>query len=209
MIRALSLVLISAFLLSSCAQPHRFAGFPYDPVLDAPAVTGIAGDDTPFNLLDLPEKIKLVFFGYTSCPDICPLTLSSMNSAYSQLSETQRREVAVVLISLDPERDTPERLGTYLRAFNPAFYGVHVPLEQLEQLKQDFKLFADKRSLDTGLATKDYLIDHTAAIFVIDGQDKLRVLFSTDASPDNITDDVRYLLTGESHPIRSEEGDIK
>jgi protein SCO1/2 len=184
-----------AAILGGCGQSYEFAGTPFVPVLDAPEVTGAIRDGEDFVLSSLSQKVKLVFFGYTSCPDICPLTLSNLKSVYGQLTAPQRNDVAVLLISVDPQRDTPERLATYTEAFDPAFYGVHIPDDRLAQLLDEFNVFSGKRSL-TGTADDDaYLMDHTAVIFVVDGKNKLREIFPSNAPADQIAADVRYLLS--------------
>jgi protein SCO1/2 len=197
-IRIRAAVVCSLLLLSiglaGCGQTYEFAGTPFVPVLDAPDVTGVVGDGKDFTLSGLPEKVKLVFFGYTSCPDICPLTLSSLQNVYEQLSSPERADVAVVLISVDPQRDTPARLATYTAAFNPSFYGVHIPEERLTQLLDEFNVFAAKRSLTGGTDDTNYLMDHTAVVFVVDGKNQLREIFPSNAPADQIAADVRYLL---------------
>jgi protein SCO1/2 len=168
---------------------------PYVPTLDAPEVVGVIRDGEDFVLSDLPQKLKLVFFGYTACPDICPLTLSNLRSVYDQLTDSQRSDVAVVLISLDPSRDTSAILAAYAEAFIPASYGVHVPEDALAQTLSDFNVFSAKRSVTEESGTNSYLIDHTAVIFVIDGKNQLREIFSSNAPADQIVADVRYLLS--------------
>ncbi len=182
-------------MLAGCSQSYEFAGMPFVPVLDAPEVVGVIRDGEDFALRDLPQKLKLVFFGYTACPDICPLTLSNLRSVYDQLTDSQRSDVAVVLISLDPLRDTPAILAAYAEAFIPASYGVHVPEDKLAQTLSDFNVFSAKRSVTEESGTNSYLIDHTAVIFVIDGKNQLREIFSSNASADQIAADVRYLLS--------------
>jgi protein SCO1/2 len=181
--------------IAGCGQSYEFAGTPFVPVLDAPNVTGEMGNGKDFILNKLSEKVKLMFFGYTSCPDICPLTMGNLQNVYEQLASTESADVAVILISVDPQRDSPTRLATYTAAFNPAFYGVHIPEERLIQLLDEFNVFAGKRSLTDPVKNPNYLMDHTSAIFVIDGKNQLREIFPSNAPPDQIAADVRYLLS--------------
>lgn len=186
---------VLAAVMAGCGQAYQFAGTPFVPPLDAPPVNGAIRSGEAFALRKLPVKVKLVFFGYTSCPDICPLTMSNLKSVYDQLSPAERSNVAVVLISVDPARDTPERLASYTAAFNPEFYGVHVPEAQLAQLLDAFNVFAGTRSVEGADDPNSYLVDHTAVIFVVDTKNQLREIFPSNAPADQIAADVRYLLT--------------
>lgn len=116
----------------------------------------------------------LLFFGYTFCSDVCPLTLAEMKAVVAELGE-DAKNVAVVFVSTDPERDTPERLAPYMQAFDPSFYGVNVPLEALDAVKKDYGVYAEKRFLENSQSTTDYLIDHTGWTYLIDGVGNLRL----------------------------------
>src|SRR5512147_1904939 len=109
----LALLIAAVIVLGGCGGPaYSFHGTPYNPVIPAPPLEGLQEGNTPFNLKDLPQKVKLVFFGYTSCPDVCPLTLANIKSVYEQLPPYMQQDVAAVFVSVDPERDTPDRLGS-------------------------------------------------------------------------------------------------
>lgn len=180
-------------LLSGCSQEYKFRGTPYDPVIPAPSVSGINLDNTPFALSELGERVKVVFFGYTFCPDVCPLTLSNMKSVYDSLSEAERAATAFVFITVDPARDTPERLAAYVGAFNPTFYGVQLQDDELVRVKQDYGVYAEKRVLEASQSAADYLIDHTAFVYIIDKENNLREIFAHDAPKDDIAADITYL----------------
>jgi protein SCO1 len=191
----LLLLLSVAILMAGCGGPaYSFHGTAYNPIIPAPALEGLQTGNAPFKLNDLPEKVKLVFFGYTFCPDVCPLTLANIKSVYEQLPPYQQKEVAAVFVSVDPERDTPDRLGEYARAFHPAFYGVQVPAAALEKVKQEYGVFAQKRELDASQSAAGYLVDHTAVVYLIDKDDKLRAIYPSDAPAADIAADVQYLL---------------
>lgn len=189
------LLLALSLLLAACGgPPYQFHGTAYDPVIPAPALVGVQAGDVPFDLRDLPEKVKLVFFGYTFCPDVCPLTLANMRAVYDLLPADRQQNVAAVFVSVDPERDTPERLGDYAHAFHPAFYGVHVPAETLEEVKQGYGVYSERRELESSESAAGYLIDHTAAVFLIDKDNNLRAVFSNEAPAAEIAADVEHLL---------------
>src|SRR5829696_6858259 len=96
----LPLLLLAAIALSGCGGPaYSFHGTAYNPIIPAPAIEGLQEGNTPFELKDLPQKVKLVFFGYTFCPDICPLTLANIKSIYERLPPYQQQDVAAVFVS--------------------------------------------------------------------------------------------------------------
>ncbi len=188
-----AVLLLVVLSLAACSKEHQFTGTPYDPILPAPELEGTNWDGQPFAISDLRGKVVLLFFGYTFCPDVCPLTLAEMKAVVAELGE-DAKDVAVVFVSTDPERDTPERLAPYMQAFDPSFYGVNVPLEALDAVKKDYGVYAEKRFLENSQSTTDYLIDHTGWTYLIDGASNLRAIYSVDMSPEQIAPDVAYLV---------------
>ncbi len=187
-------LLVISILLSGCADPYELRGTPYDPVIAAPQLTGTNLDGGSFRLADLQNQVKVVFFGYTFCPDICPLTLATMKNVYESLTPEEQAQLAVVFITVDPERDTPERLASYVGAFHENFYGVQLDENALAQAKKDYGVFAEKRTLDASQSAADYLMDHTAFVYIIDKNNNLREIFPHDVSKDDIAADLKYLI---------------
>lgn len=188
------LVVALLFLLGAC-NSHTFSGTVYNPVIAAPEIEGTQDDGTPFRLSDLRDKVALVFFGYTNCPDICPMTLGDMKQVETLLGD-KAKDVAIVFVSVDPERDTPERIAAYTNAFSPAFVGVHVPNDQLEGedgVKAAFGVFSEKRILDAS-NPNDYAVDHTGWTYVIDRKGNLREVLALDVPVEGIVKDIEYLL---------------
>ena len=118
----------------------------------------------------------------------------SMKNVYESLSEAEQAQLAVVFITIDPERDTPDRLASYVGAFNPTFYGVQLDDTALSQVKQDYGVYAEKRVLEASQSAADYLMDHTAFVYVIDKDNNLREIFSHDAPKADIAADVKHLI---------------
>ena len=187
-------LLVVSVLLGGCSDSYKFRGTPYDPVIAAPAISGTNHDNAAFRLADLKDKVKVVFFGYTFCPDVCPLTLGNMKNVYESLTPDEQAQLAVVFITVDPERDTPERLASYVGAFNKEFYGVNLDNAALSQAKKDYGVYAEKRVLEASQSAADYLMDHTAFVYVIDKDNNLREIFPHDAPKADITADVKYLI---------------
>lgn len=188
------LLLVLTLILSGCAQEYKLRGTPYNPIIPAPPINGVNLDNTPFALTDLEGRVKVVFFGYTFCPDVCPLTLANMKGVYDSLSENERTQTAFIFISVDPDRDTPDRLRAYVNAFNPEFYGLHIPEDELVQVKKDYGVYAEKNVLSASQSSADYLVDHTAFVYVIDKQNNLREIFPHDAPKADIAADIAYLV---------------
>jgi protein SCO1/2 len=187
------LLLILSVVISGCAQEYKLRGTPYNPVIPAPPIQGIKQDGTPFDLTSLQGRVKVIFFGYTFCPDVCPLTLANMKGVYEMLKEEERAQTAFIFITVDPERDTPERLAAYVSAFNPAFYGVHIPEDELTRVKKEYGVYAEKNTQVASQSAADYLVDHTAFVYIIDKRNNLREIFAHDAPKADIAADISYL----------------
>jgi protein SCO1 len=191
-LRVAAILLGVALLAAACGGRHTFNGAVYDPVIPAPELRGINKDGTPFAMSDLKGKVVLLFFGYTFCPDICPLALADMKAVKADLGE-RARDVAFVFVSVDPDRDTPAQLAAYVQAFDPAFYGVHVPPDDLDPIKRGYGVFAEKRVLDDTQSAAGYFVDHTGWTYLIDKQGDLRAVYDMSATPANVAADVAYL----------------
>lgn len=146
-------------------------------------------------LADYQGKIVVVFFGFTQCPDICPTALSQLAQAVDSLEETTQKNVQVLMISVDPARDTPTVLHDYVQLFHPEFEGLTGTAEQLHKTAQSFKAFYAKVP---SLQTDQYSMDHSASFYVLDQQGKARSLLDGDASPSDIAHDIRLLLEKKS-----------
>lgn len=192
-VRWIGLFVIIA-LLGGCADSYELRGTPYNPVIAAPQISGTNPDGSLFRLADLKDQVKVVSFGYTFCPDVCPLTLANMKTVYESLTMEEQAQLAIVFITVDPERDTPERLAGYVGAFHENFYGVQLDESALAQAKKEYGVFAEKRTLEASQSAADYLMDHTAFVYVVDKDNNLREIFPHDAPTADIAADLRYLI---------------
>lgn len=141
-------------------------------------------------LNDYQGKVTVVFFGFTQCPDVCPTALAELSQTMNLLDD-KADQVQVLLISVDPERDTPEVLSAYVGAFHPDFVGLTGNLEQLHTAAQSFKAYYAKAP---GPTPEQYTMDHTASFYVFDKKGEARVLIAGDASAPDIASDIRQLL---------------
>ncbi len=120
-----------------------------------------------FTEKDFIGNWSIVFFGFTSCPDICPTTMMDMNQVEKGLDEKWKKDTQFVFISVDPERDTVETLANYVPAFNKTFIGINLELSQLRQLTKNLGVsFMKTPAHDNN--PDNYMVDHTARWFIID-----------------------------------------
>ncbi len=141
-------------------------------------------------LEDFRGKAVVVFFGFTRCPDVCPTTLADMAIAMKQLGPDADR-VQVVMVTVDPERDTRELLAKYVPAFDARFLGLYGDLEATRRTAKEFKVYFEKRP---GKTPGEYSIDHSAQSYVIDTQGRLRLFVRHDRLTEDLAPDLRTLL---------------
>jgi protein SCO1/2 len=141
-------------------------------------------------LEDFRGKAVVVFFGFTQCPDVCPTTLADMAIAMKQLGPDAGR-VQVLMVTLDPERDTRELLAKYVPAFNPGFLGLYGDLEATRRTAKEFKVYFEKRP---GKTPGEYSVDHSAQSYVFDPQGRLRLFVRHDRIAEDLAPDLRVLL---------------
>lgn len=170
-------------------RPHTFHGTVIqspDPAFNF-TLTGSKGD---VSLSDYQGKLVLIYFGYTFCPDICPATLANVGQALRELG-SQADDIQLIMVSLDPARDTPEKLAEYVGHFHPSFIGVTGTEEQLAEVTSLYGIFYEKHE---GSAATGYLIDHTATLLVIDREGSLKLVFPFGVTVQEIADDLKYML---------------
>jgi protein SCO1 len=197
---------LAALLLMVGCQSGADADFTVAPVQPAPALEAAHASGEPFRLSELHGKVVLLSFGYTACPDVCPTTLSRLSSFYRRLGG-QAQDVEVVFISVDPERDTAQRLEDYVHVFSPRFTALRLEGEALTRVLSAYRVTATKRYLDpqrygghdfTG--ELPYTVDHTGGYFVIDRRGALRLHIPYDAAPERLQASVERLLLEQTWP---------
>lgn len=157
-------------------------------------LTGTNWDGRPFELDEVQGKVAVVFFGYTFCPDICPFTLAKMKQIYAQLGD-QADEVAMIFASVDPERDTVEKLSRYVPNFDRRFYGLRLEPEQITEVDEVFDLTVQYGQPKEGPGTDSfYYVDHTGTYFILDRQGRLRLKFPPNAKVEDMVPDLKTLL---------------
>ena len=149
------------------------------------------GDGKPFTLSSLKGKVVLLTFGYTNCPDVCPTSLLTSSEVLGQLGE-QAKDVAVVFVSVDPDRDTPEVVGKFAKTFNPDFIGLTATGDQsIPVVKQQYRVVSAKSQEQSA---DIYLIDHTAGTYVLDKNGETVLMENYGRTSGEIAADVKRLL---------------
>lgn len=184
-----AIVLAALGGLSILLQPYRFRGSLIDPPVPAIDFTLVDQHHQPFRLSEQRGKVVVMAFGYTLCPDVCPATLAEFTQI-RRLLGSRADQVRFVFITVDPERDTPTRLGEYMQAFDDSFRGLSGDIAELERVWQGFGVYHEKQFLDSAAG---YLVDHTARIYVVDVHGNLRLTFPFGTATQDMFEDIQHL----------------
>lgn len=141
---------------------------------------------------DYQGKVTLLYFGYTHCPDVCPTTLATLAHTLDMLGD-DARNVQVLFVSVDPQRDTPQVLKRYTAAFGPEFTGLTGSDSQLRRLTKRYRVTFSHGEPD---ADGDYEVTHSSAVFIFDPQGEARLMARSDDPPQAIRHDLEQLLAG-------------
>ncbi|MEJ5339131.1 MAG: SCO family protein [Aquificaceae bacterium] len=185
------IVLLLTFVFS-CKKQHEFYGH----IFDQPAYNFELMDQNGkrVKLSDFTgqKKIVLLFFGYTHCPDVCPMALETMAKVMKNLKPEEANRVQVLFISVDPERDTPEVLRSYVPYFNLTFIGLTGTEEEIRKTAKEYKVYYKKVE---GESAGGYLVDHTATIYLVTPDMKIKLLYTpAKQEPEKMAEDIRFLL---------------
>lgn len=144
----------------------------------------------PRSLKDFKDKVVVLFFGYTQCPDVCPTSMAELAEVKKQLGADGAR-LQGVFVTVDPERDTPEVLKAYMTNFDPTFLALRGTPEQLAAMAKDYKIYYKKVD---GKTPTSYTMDHSAASYVYDTQGRLRLYTRYGSGIPALLSDVQLLL---------------
>ena len=171
-------------------EPHEFMGTVLSNPQPAPQFTLTADTGERVSLESFHGQVVLMYFGYTFCPDICPASLAELAEATEALGE-KAGEVQVLMVSVDPARDTPEELGTYMDYFDPSFIGLTGSESEIAAVADAYGVFYQA---EEGTAATGYLVDHLASVFVIDKDGDWVEILSYGTTGEQIAADVREWL---------------
>lgn len=192
---AMLLATLLMVVLTACAgaATHEFAGAVLEDPEPLPDFT-LTGDDGPVSLSDFRGQYVFLYFGYMFCPDFCPTTMSKLARVHRELGDDAGR-MQVVMVSVDPERDTPALLARYAEAFNPTFVGITGTKEEIDLAGEPYGLYYQRHE---GSAATGYLVDHSTRTYLIGPDGRALVAYPHDATAEAILADLRWLLDQES-----------
>jgi protein SCO1/2 len=172
-------------------QGPSYRGVLYEPPVPAYDFSLAAANGETIALHDFLGQVVLLYFGYTSCPDVCPTTLAEFRLVHSGLGVDSER-LQVIFVTVDPERDTPERIQNYLGAFDPSFTGLSGDPPALEVVWQAYGVF---REVDeTTVTAAGYLVTHSTRSYLVDPEGRLFLSYSYGTPAEDILHDIRLIL---------------
>jgi len=138
---------------------------------------------TPVTQKNFQGKYMLIYFGYTYCPDICPMELQAMTDALDQLPDDVLSEITPIFITTDPDRDTTSVLSQYVSAFHPKLIGLTGSQEQITAVKKAYRVYAAKEKQAEGADPATYLMSHTSYIYLMDREGQYVTHFRSQTDP--------------------------
>jgi len=186
----LMLIGATAFIGGRLLIPYEFHGAILQSPIPAQNFSLMSHMGQRIALNDYRGKFVLIYFGYTVCPDVCPTTLAEIHTALKLIGK-DRDQVQVMMVTIDPERDTLPVLADYMTQFDPAFIGLRGTAEETAQVATQFGIFYERAESDSALG---YLMNHTATVMVIDRKGFLRMVFPYGTAAQNMADDLSYLM---------------
>lgn len=198
-ISAASIALVACGSANPTPRPHNLSGTPLPEAIAKAEFTLTDTEGQPFNFRTRTDgTLTLLFFGYTYCPDVCPVHMANIAGALSRLSFEQRSRVSVVFVTTDPERDTPERLRNWLDSFDRSFVGLTGELDEVNAIQRQMKLGDAYEMEGTAGTLPDslgYLVAHAGQVLAFSPSDNLaHVAYPFGARQSDWTHDIPILL---------------
>jgi protein SCO1 len=174
------------------ARTYSFHGAVYQPPVAAPDFSLTNTNGQSFQLSKQKGQLILLFFGYTHCPDECPATLAVMKQIFARLG-SQSRRVDFVFVTVDPQRDSPTQIRSFLAKYNPSFVGLGGSSSELTPV---WKAYGVYQELPINSTVSQYQVNHSTQVYLIDPQGQLRITYTLDNSADDIYQDIQHILNG-------------
>lgn len=183
----------STSLVSGVSTPgnHGYLGDYLDPPFVVPDVALTDTGGKPFSVAASPEKLKIVFFGYTKCPDVCQIMMSTINAALVRFDADRRKQIEVVFVTTDPARDTEKVLREYLDRFDPSYIGLTGTIPAIARLGAPLKVYFDKGKQ---LASGGYEVEHSTQVYGVTAGNQVRLIWTQGISPAQLATDITKLL---------------
>ncbi len=183
--------LLALMMVAACSPtPYEFHGTLLDPASAAPDFTLTDQNGEPFHLGDQRGAVVLLFFGYTSCPDVCPATLALFKQTREALGDLASG-ARFVFVTIDPAHDSPERMREYLEQIDPTIFGLTGTEGELEPVWAAYGVY---RLAQPAEGESESGFDHNARVYVIDRQGNLRLSYAFGFAVEDVTQDVGQLI---------------
>lgn len=182
-------VLVIAWVALIFLRPYSFHGTVIQSPDPSPDFT-LASASGPVSLSDFRGQVVVLYFGYTFCPDVCPTTMADLARAMRDLG-AKAQDVQVILVSVDPARDTPENLQKYVTSFDPTFIGITGSEQEVATAATLYGVYFAKHE---GSEASGYLIDHTASVMVLNREGRLKLVLPFGTPAEAIASDLAEIL---------------
>jgi protein SCO1/2 len=191
-ILAAGLLFLIGVLAYTQLRPYAFHGRLAPAAAPVADFTLVGPGGAAVKLSDFRGKLTALYFGYTYCPDVCPMTLADLARALRQLGQ-RADTVQVIMVTVDPDRDTPEQLADYVRRFDPTFIGLSGSADQIAAAAASLGIYYQKRE---GTAATGYLVDHTATISVLDKEGRVLLVWPFGTLAEEMAADLTEIMRG-------------
>jgi protein SCO1/2 len=185
------LLVLCGLALAANASAASLKGGIFDPPRVAPDFTLPGSNGKPVTLSSFRGKVVILEFGYTSCADVCPVSLAALTTARKKLGALAK-DVQVLFVTVDPERDSLKILNAYLAPFDPTIIGIGGSTQQLAKMRNDYGITATRRPV--GDSKTDYTVGHSSYLYFIDRKGALRSMLPFGRPADDIAHDATLLL---------------
>lgn len=179
-----------ALALAACSRPVHWHGADLEGAGYGQAWELTDSDGKPSHLQDYHGQVVLIYFGYTRCPDMCPMTLGHLRDTLAKLDPAEARQVRVLFVTVDPEHDTPAVMREYVANFGPRFTGLTGSQAAVDGAAKAFKVFAEKKGDAQGAP-----FEHAGFVFALDRTGQTRVLYGPDTPAADMATDIKLLLS--------------
>lgn len=168
--------------------PSQLRAGTFDPPREAPGFTLQGSNGQDVRLAEHRGKVVVLGFGFTSCPNVCPTTLAVLAQARKKLGELSK-DVQVIYVTVDPERDSPQRMREYLSTFDPSFIGATGSPDAIAAVRKEYGIMAEKKVFGSS-----YSVAHSSYTYLIDRHGRLRALMPYGRTPDDYVHDLKLML---------------
>jgi len=188
---AIAIILfLAAYFVGTLLRPYSYHGNVMESTEPPGDFTLIDHNGNRMNLSDYEGKWVILYYGYTFCPDVCPTTMMQLGRMMPLLGKDAKK-VQVFMISVDPERDTPERLKEYVTYFHPDFIGLTGTPEEVADAAAPFGIYYKKKEVE---GASGYLMDHTASVTVLDPEGRVRLIWPYGVEAEEMAEDLKHLM---------------